>query len=91
MRKLLCRCFFFFLVVVVTNNCVHVDINECKITPNPCINNSSACLNLPGNFSCSCPKGYDGDGRRDGTGCFVVDDRRDRSDLMLSIALGKFR
>ncbi|POO01974.1 Wall-associated receptor kinase [Trema orientale] len=61
------------------------DIDECKTTPNPCI---TTCLNLPGSFHCSsCPKGYSGDGKRNGTGCFAVDGRN-HSAVRLSVALG---
>uniref|UniRef100_A0A2N9HSL5 Protein kinase domain-containing protein n=1 Tax=Fagus sylvatica TaxID=28930 RepID=A0A2N9HSL5_FAGSY len=41
------------------------DIDECK-TSNPCI---KKCNNFPGGFNCSCPKGYEGDGKKIGTGC----------------------
>ncbi|KAK5842712.1 hypothetical protein PVK06_005097 [Gossypium arboreum] len=41
------------------------DIDECE-TLRPC---SSTCHNKFGGFYCSCPKGYEGDGRRDGSGC----------------------
>ncbi|KAK4799415.1 hypothetical protein SAY86_024780 [Trapa natans] len=36
------------------------DIDECK-TLNPC-NVTELCQNVPGNFSCSCPEGYSGNG-----------------------------
>ncbi|KAG4200850.1 hypothetical protein ERO13_A05G239750v2 [Gossypium hirsutum] len=41
------------------------DINECE-TLKPC---SGTCHNLPGSYNCSCPKGFEGDGRKKGTGC----------------------
>ncbi|KAE8719141.1 gibberellin 20 oxidase 2 [Hibiscus syriacus] len=41
------------------------DEDECE-TLKPC---TSACHNTFGGFYCSCPKGYDGDGHRNGTGC----------------------
>ncbi|MCL7036206.1 hypothetical protein MKW94_011469, partial [Papaver nudicaule] len=43
------------------------DINECEDQSNyPCI---GACTNTEGNYSCSCPRGSHGDGRKDGSGC----------------------
>ncbi|KAG7944768.1 hypothetical protein I3843_15G120100 [Carya illinoinensis] len=48
----------------LSNGCQ--DIDECK-TSNPCV--EKACINHVGYFDCSCPKGYEGDGRRDGTRC----------------------
>ncbi|XP_043700134.1 wall-associated receptor kinase 2-like [Telopea speciosissima] len=45
------------------------DINECAYpNNNPCIY-SYSCTNLPGNYSCSCPNDYQGDGRINGSGC----------------------
>ncbi|PIN19067.1 Serine/threonine protein kinase [Handroanthus impetiginosus] len=41
------------------------DIDECT-TLKPC---EGECTNLPGNYSCSCPKGFEGDGMKNGTGC----------------------
>ncbi|XP_042450608.1 wall-associated receptor kinase 2-like [Zingiber officinale] len=36
------------------------DINECNLQPNPC-SHGAHCQNLPGNYSCHCPEGTDGD------------------------------
>lgn len=41
------------------------DINECE-NSNPC---DKECHNIPGSFYCNCPKGYEGDGLKNGTGC----------------------
>ncbi|PIN24427.1 Serine/threonine protein kinase [Handroanthus impetiginosus] len=41
------------------------DIDECT-SFKPC---EGTCTNLPGNYSCSCPKGFIGDGKKDGDGC----------------------
>ncbi|KAK4391020.1 Wall-associated receptor kinase [Sesamum angolense] len=41
------------------------DINECD-TLKPC---EGTCTNLEGSYSCSCPKGFEGDGKKDGSGC----------------------
>jgi hypothetical protein len=56
------------------------DINECEENPNHCnktcenINITGSfcnkiCENIPGDFKCSCPMGYEGDGRTNGTAC----------------------
>ncbi|KDP32895.1 hypothetical protein JCGZ_12187 [Jatropha curcas] len=43
------------------------DINECEI---PSLNQCThSCQNKMGNYTCYCPKGYYGDGRKDGSGC----------------------
>ncbi|KAG6675851.1 hypothetical protein I3842_15G125600 [Carya illinoinensis] len=43
------------------------DIDECQTGNHECTDN--ACINHVGSYNCSCPKGYEGDGRRDGNGC----------------------
>lgn len=43
------------------------DINECKEFNN-CVDEAT-CVNLPGSYYCTCPKGYEGDGKNDGTKC----------------------
>ncbi|KAL8467299.1 hypothetical protein ACS0TY_036134 [Phlomoides rotata] len=43
------------------------DIDECHdLNLNIC---EKQCVNTPGSFYCLCPKGYHGDGRREGKGC----------------------
>ncbi|KAL6198492.1 hypothetical protein ACLB2K_028281 [Fragaria x ananassa] len=42
------------------------DIDECK---NSNICSKGACVNSPGTFACLCPKGFEGDGKKTGTGC----------------------
>ncbi|CAA0815990.1 Wall-associated receptor kinase 2 [Striga hermonthica] len=42
------------------------DINEC-VAFQPC---EGPCENLEGSYSCSCPEGFQGDGKKDGTGCY---------------------
>ncbi|KAK6114962.1 hypothetical protein DH2020_007231 [Rehmannia glutinosa] len=41
------------------------DINECE-KMDPC---EGICTNLEGSYSCSCPNGFEGDGKKDGDGC----------------------
>ncbi|XP_076915963.1 wall-associated receptor kinase 2-like [Bidens hawaiensis] len=45
-------------------NCT--DINECEIGKHDC---KYECVNIEGNHTCTCPKGYSGDGTKSGTGC----------------------
>lgn len=48
------------------------DIDECKDEEhNNCIE-LEYCVNKNGSFNCICPKGYDGDGRREGKGCNLI-------------------
>lgn len=49
-----------------------LDIDECKNEfYNSCVSNG-ICTNTQGSYRCSCPKGYYGDGMKDGRGCFRV-------------------
>ncbi|KAG8377042.1 hypothetical protein BUALT_Bualt09G0126900 [Buddleja alternifolia] len=48
--------------------CVDSDINECR--NNPC-DEHGTCKNTPGTFSCSCKKGYSGDGIKGRGGCIA--------------------
>ncbi|XP_074318841.1 wall-associated receptor kinase-like 6 [Silene latifolia] len=43
------------------------DIDECRGPSNPC---SHSCTNIPGSYQCNCPSGFNGDGKKNGTGCF---------------------
>ena len=45
-----------------------IDIDECSDGSSNCTTDST-CLNTQGSYSCICPEGYSGDGRRDGDGC----------------------
>ncbi|XP_061373358.1 putative wall-associated receptor kinase-like 16 [Gastrolobium bilobum] len=54
------------------------DINECMVS-NDCIAGAK-CINVLGGYNCSCPKGYEGDGK---TTCL----RKSRRDIILMIAL----
>ncbi|KAJ6405399.1 hypothetical protein OIU84_013370, partial [Salix udensis] len=61
------------------NGCL--DIDECTdATVNH--NCTHICTNSPGNYTCSCPKGYHGDGRKNGDGCIR------RRSLVIQIAVG---
>ncbi|KAJ6709270.1 WALL-ASSOCIATED RECEPTOR KINASE-LIKE 21 [Salix koriyanagi] len=47
--------------------CNDTDVDECEDPNlNKCL---KKCQNTNGNYTCSCPKGYHGDGRKDGEGC----------------------
>ncbi|CAL5333110.1 unnamed protein product [Camellia sinensis] len=58
------------------------DINECEVSQ-PC---KGTCINLPGSFSCSCPKDYEGDGMKNGTGCHH--NPQTRGSTVLAVGLG---
>ncbi|KAG5250788.1 wall-associated receptor kinase [Salix suchowensis] len=61
------------------NGCL--DLDECTdATVNH--NCTHICTNSPGNYTCSCPKGYHGDGRKNGDGCIR------RRSLVIQIAAG---
>ncbi|KAL3737276.1 hypothetical protein ACJRO7_026101 [Eucalyptus globulus] len=61
------------------------DINEC-VTSQPCV---GICTNLPGTHNCSCPKGSQGDGRKDGKGCTpIIHEKRFRLiDVVLGVSI----
>nr|XP_029119685.1 wall-associated receptor kinase 3 isoform X3 [Elaeis guineensis]XP_029119686.1 wall-associated receptor kinase 3 isoform X3 [Elaeis guineensis] len=59
------------------------DINECEDTKAyPCV---KKCFNKPGSFSCACPHGQYGDGRKDGSGCMP---NEEDTAFPLAVALG---
>ena len=59
------------------------DIDECS---NPGMHQCERiCNNIPGNYTCSCPRGYHGDGMIDGEGCIADVDQL----LSVKIAVGK--
>ncbi|KAI3817054.1 hypothetical protein L1987_10841 [Smallanthus sonchifolius] len=45
------------------------DINECGRGNHDCENDAQCINDIPGNYTCKCGKGYNGDGRKNGTGC----------------------
>ncbi|XP_026410600.1 wall-associated receptor kinase 2-like [Papaver somniferum] len=56
------------------------DMNECADqNNNPC---KGICTNTIGSYSCSCPEGSLGDGRKDGRGCYT------RKSVLLTVSLG---
>ncbi|XP_052109514.1 wall-associated receptor kinase 3-like [Arachis duranensis] len=60
------------------------DVDECMNKEwNDCYSRA-ICKNVAGNYTCSCPKGYHGDGRENGTKCR----RQSRTQFILIIALG---
>ncbi|XVE80096.1 hypothetical protein DITRI_Ditri14bG0112100 [Diplodiscus trichospermus] len=66
----------------VFNGCE--DTDECE-TLKPC---NSTCHNTFGSFYCSCPKGYDGDGLRNGTGCSPKVKHQNDKAPIVQIAVG---
>ncbi|XVE80802.1 hypothetical protein DITRI_Ditri15bG0009500 [Diplodiscus trichospermus] len=68
----------------LSNDCQ--DIDECQ-TLKPC---NGICQNLPGSYNCSCPKGFEGDGWKNGTGCLPVNNRSSPINIFLGIGIGFF-
>ncbi|KAG7943148.1 hypothetical protein I3843_15G024800 [Carya illinoinensis] len=62
------------------------DIDECMGLWKPC-NANATCTNTDGNYKCTCPKGYEGDGRKDGTDCRPIVLGQSNNKI-ISIALG---
>ncbi|XP_052109513.1 wall-associated receptor kinase 2 isoform X2 [Arachis duranensis] len=67
----------------VLNGCQ--DVNEC-MESNDCYS-KAICHNVPGSYSCSCPKGYIGDGKKYGTQCRPNSSSNSRAKNILIIAL----
>ncbi|XP_042039575.1 wall-associated receptor kinase-like 1 [Salvia splendens] len=64
------------------------DINECADdSTNTCVSNS-ICENVPGTFHCSCPKGYIGDGKKDGTNCILPPPSKTKMTILTGIGSG---
>ncbi|XP_042042031.1 wall-associated receptor kinase-like 6 isoform X2 [Salvia splendens] len=64
------------------------DIDECADnSTNTCVSNS-ICQNGPGMFRCSCPKGYIGDGKKDGTGCIPQPPSKTKLIILTGIGSG---
>ncbi|MFQ6657886.1 hypothetical protein Gotur_027373 [Gossypium turneri] len=65
------------------------DIDECE-TQKPCYE-FGTCHNTPGSYNCSCPEGFEGDGRKNGTGCrpiFKPQDRESFPILVVTLGIG---
>nr|DAD42624.1 TPA_asm: hypothetical protein HUJ06_000854 [Nelumbo nucifera] len=53
------------------------DVNECADpATNDCDAPSAICTNTPGNYTCSCPPGMEGDGRKTATGCTALQKKK---------------
>ncbi|KAL4575573.1 hypothetical protein LXL04_022421 [Taraxacum kok-saghyz] len=55
------------------------NINECRNNMHDCLH---GCEDTTGDYTCKCPNGYSGDGRRRGTGC------RANQSMVIKIAVG---
>ncbi|KAG7944773.1 hypothetical protein I3843_15G120600 [Carya illinoinensis] len=60
------------------------DIDECETLNHGCTVN--ACVNHVGSYGCSCPKGYEGDGSRDGNGCSPK--RSNYRNIVIALGIG---
>ena len=47
---------------------VSTDVSECIAETDDCVSGAT-CVNNNGSFTCTCPSGFTGDGRSNGTGC----------------------
>ncbi|KAL8509216.1 hypothetical protein ACS0TY_016411 [Phlomoides rotata] len=61
------------------------DINECM--NNPC-SEHGICSNTPGNYSCTCGRGYKGDGRKNSRGCIAVESKLPMIKFSVGISVG---
>ena len=75
--------FFSVFFIFYFYNCF-ADIKECEDPKLNTCEQKNKCVDMPpGNYTCSCPEGYHGDGRTDGTGCIA------NQFLAIQIAVGK--
>ncbi|XP_047953134.1 wall-associated receptor kinase-like 8 [Salvia hispanica] len=64
------------------------DIDECAdSTTNACVSNSM-CINVVGSYHCSCPKGYVGDGKKDGTRCIKLSPSNTKAIILAGMGSG---
>uniref|UniRef100_A0A3Q7J0X7 Protein kinase domain-containing protein n=1 Tax=Solanum lycopersicum TaxID=4081 RepID=A0A3Q7J0X7_SOLLC len=61
-----------------------IDVNECE-NENPC---DGICNNFPGGYSCTCPHGQIGDGKKDGHGCIPKNSKSPILQLSLGLCFG---
>jgi len=62
-----------------------LDVDECTEESHDCLKGRSKCCNSPeGSYTCLCPKGYEGDGKINGSGCVR------RSNRKITIAFSKY-
>ncbi|KAG6386577.1 hypothetical protein SASPL_151743 [Salvia splendens] len=64
------------------------DIDECADNATDTCVSNSICQNGPGTFRCSCPKGYIGDGKKDGTGCIPQPPSKTKMIILIGIGSG---
>lgn len=57
----------------------NIDIDECKAGTAECLPGAK-CVNTQGGYDCLCHAGFDGDGRRSGSGCADIDECAERMD-----------
>ncbi|KAK7831681.1 wall-associated receptor kinase 3 [Quercus suber] len=74
-----------FAVSSTKNKFTAVDIDECQ-NPNPCY--KELCHNFDGGFNCYCPKGYEGDGMKNGTSCKLLVTQSKITIIALCISVG---
>ncbi|KAL6332389.1 hypothetical protein AAG906_004960 [Vitis piasezkii] len=63
------------------------DINECEDPNKIFCHKIALCTNVPGSYSCTCPTGYHGDGKKKGTGC-IRGKHKHMLALVISIGAG---
>nr|DAD42626.1 TPA_asm: hypothetical protein HUJ06_000856 [Nelumbo nucifera] len=62
------------------------DVDECADpAKNECNAHSAVCTNTPGSYTCSCPPGMEGDGRKSGSGCTA---RPKKQSAVKQVAIG---
>ncbi|CAJ2667644.1 unnamed protein product [Trifolium pratense] len=80
-----CRCFVGYRGNPYLHHDGCQDIDECMET-NDCVEGAT-CKNLLGRYNCSCPTGFEGDGKKSGIGCSKKLSSKRRKEIILVIAL----